>query len=68
MENFSVVSNALKHLKLGTRYVGKNGFKLQSFLGKVLLSKYIVGSTDQESSQQLRTWFSKHLFAPKLVA
>ena len=27
-----------------------------------------VGSTDQESSQQLRTWFSKHFFAPKLVA
>ena len=28
----------------------------------------IVGSTDQESSQQLRTWFSELFFAPKLVA
>ena len=29
---------------------------------------FIVGSTDQESSQELRTWFSEHFFAPKLVA
>ena len=29
---------------------------------------YVAGSTDQESSQQLRTWFSEHFFAPKLVA
>ena len=28
----------------------------------------VVGSTDQESSHKLRTWFSEHFFAPKLVA
>ena len=27
----------------------------------------IIGSTDQESSQQLRTWFSEHFFAPNLL-
>ena len=26
----------------------------------------IVGSMDQESSQQLQMWFSGHFFAPKL--
>ena len=28
---------------------------------------YVVGSMDQESSQQLEMWFSEHFFAPKLV-
>ena len=32
------------------------------------MNNIVVGSTDQESSQQLRTWFSEHFFAPKLVA
>ena len=27
----------------------------------------IVGSMDQESSQQLQMWFSEHFFAPKLA-
>ena len=38
MQHFSIVKNALKHLKLTTRYVGKEVLKLQSLLGKVLLS------------------------------
>ena len=33
-----------------------------------LLCDKFVGSKDQESSQQLQTWFSEHFFAPKLVA
>ena len=28
---------------------------------------HIVGSMDQESSQQLQMWFSEHVFAPKLA-
>ena len=28
---------------------------------------FIVGSIDQESSQQLEMWFSEHFFAPKLT-
>ena len=31
-------------------------------------SRSFVGSTDQESSQQLRTRFSEHFFPTKLVA
>ena len=27
----------------------------------------VVGSMDQESSQQLQIWFSEHVFAPKLA-
>ena len=29
--------------------------------------RYLVGSIDQESSQQLQMWFSEHFFAPKLT-
>ena len=40
VRNVSSVYNVLKHLKLTTRYAGKETFKLQGLLGKVLLSKY----------------------------
>ena len=44
-------------------------FLLFLFLAQVAnILTCFVGSTDQESSQQLRTWFSEHFFAPKLVA
>ena len=33
----------------------------------ILLMYYVVGSMDQESSQQLQMWFSEHFFAPKLA-
>ena len=29
--------------------------------------RFIVGSMDRESSQQLQMWFSEHFFAPKLA-
>ena len=29
--------------------------------------KHVVGSMDQESSQQFQMWFSEHFFAPKLA-
>ena len=32
-----------------------------------MLNRYLVGSMDRESSQQLKMWFSEHFFAPKLA-
>ena len=43
----------------------------KTFLAKIGMGNFqkeIVGSKDQESSQQLQTWFSEHFFTPKLVA
>ena len=37
------------------------------FISKILIADLIVGSMDQESSQQLQIWFSEHFFAPKLA-
>ena len=33
----------------------------------IKLKLHIVGSMDQESSQQLQMWFSEHFFAPELA-
>ena len=35
--------------------------------GKIRMFHILVGSMDQESSQQLQMWFSEHFFAPKLA-
>ena len=40
---------------------------LRGIQRKVLIQWEIVGSMDQESSQQLQMWFSEHFFAPKLA-
>ena len=40
---------------------------LRGIQRKVLMQWEIVGSMDQESSQQLQMWFSEHFFAPKLA-
>ena len=39
-ENFVVVQNALKRLKLTTRYEQKTVLKLQYLFGKMLVAKY----------------------------
>ena len=39
LQNFSSVKNALKYLKLTTKYAGKKVFKLESLLKKVLVHK-----------------------------
>ena len=58
--------NFTAHLQMHWHCVS---FVLHTFAITALSQLYcIVGSTDQESSQQLRTWFSEHFFAPKLVA
>ena len=31
---------------------------------RILWNRVFVGSTDQESSQQLRTWLPEHFFVP----
>ena len=37
------------------------------FFSLIVENNKIVGSMDQESSQQLQMWFFEHFFAPKLA-
>ena len=50
VQNFSVALNALKYLKLTTRYAERKMLKLQSFLGSVLVHNYCKTKVQEEQS------------------
>ena len=68
-ENFELKSSRVKsHLNFQfTRHDNIKKCFLRLRL-PILVIKYVVGSMDRESSQQLQMWFSENFFAPKLAA
>ena len=63
-------SNEIQHLQNHSTDVTNDDDLLHHTLKNSLKSidtDIIVGSMDQESSQQLKMWFSEHFFAPKLA-
>ena len=48
VQNVSTVLNALKYLKLITRYAERKVFELQRLLGKVLVRKYCKPTVQKE--------------------
>ena len=63
-EKLAVLKSLSQHF--GITYVNRRSRKRWPTKGG--LTFILVGSTEEESSQQLRTLFSEHFFAPKLVA